>query len=573
MEILNVLATKLSSITSLSVRNILNLLENCHNKIFQSFKSINLVKPIYFTKLTLFEQQLKTYSPFTLISFGLVLLFLIYLFKKIFRLFKNIIVYLINIKHNLTVLYCKLPGPKAKLVEVRKQVKESYQNSFKSNKFKKIEFHDNKQDYTKILAKMEQNISFDITKAKCGKLTGSVYCDNDRVKYIANEAAKMFLYENLLHPDLYSYGRFIESELIKIGVDLFNGGEDACGMTTGGGTMSILNAIYAYAARGRRNGIENPELIVPTSAHAAFTKACEMFRIKLIRIPLNKTDYKVNLRLVERNITRNTIALVGSFPNFPHGVFDDIESLSKLALKYKLPLHVDCCLGGFLVAFYERAGITTLPRFDFRLPGVTSISADLHKYGLCPKGISLLLFSKHEYRKHIYFVDPHWQGGIYATPSFEGSRTAGLIAGSYAVLTSMGKEFYANNAKQIHDAVVKVKEFIRKECDLIEVIGDPMICGVSFKGKYIPHFFELMEHKGYHSNYLYEPEAFGYIFTSANVVNVDQFIKDLKEIHDKIKREKPVNVSDKTKLYGMSIALPFNVAQNALDVLCDAILD
>ena len=100
-----------------------------------------------------------------------------------------------------------------------------------------------------------------------------------------------------------------------------------------------------------------------------------------------------------------------------------------------------------------------------------------------------------------------------------------------------------------------------------------MICGVSFKGKYIPHFFELMEHKGYHSNYLYEPEAFGYIFTSANVVNVDQFIKDLKEIHDKIKREKPVNVSDKTKLYGMSIALPFNVAQNALDVLCDAILD
>ena len=573
MELLDGITTKIISFISYSSRNLLNLLENCHNAFFQTLKTIKFLSPKYFSKLTTFEKQLNSYSPFTLITFGLMILFLLYILKKILRASKPILKFFINIKHNILVLYCKLPGPKSKLDEVRRQIRESYRDSFKINKFKKIEFHDNKQDYTKILAKMEQNISIDNSKAASCKLTGSVYCANDQIKYIANEAAKMFLYENLLHPDLYVYGRYLERELIKIGIDLFNGGEDACGMTTSGGTMSILNAIYAYASRARRNGIENPELIIPTSAHAAFKKACEMFRINLIKIPLNKSDYKVDLRLVEKNITKNTIALVGSFPNFPHCICDDIESLSKLALKYKLPLHVDCCLGGFLVAFHERAGITTLPKFDFRLKGVTSISADLHKYGLCPKGISLLLFSKHEYRKNIYFVDPHWQGGIYLTPSFEGSRTAALVASSYAILTSMGKEFYAKNAKQIYEGVIKVKEFIKKECDLIEVIGDPIVCGFSFKGKHVPYFYDLMNEKGYHSNYLYDPDAYGYIFTSANIVNVDQLIKDIKEIHDKIKKENPTNITDKTKLYGVNISLPYNIAQNVLDVLCDSMLD
>ena len=498
---------------------------------------------------------------------------LFFFLKKCCKFLKIIFNFFANIKDNIALLYCQLPGPKAELAKARLQIKEEFEKMFKSDKFKKIEFRDNKQDYTKILAKIEQNISGDNIKVNCGKLTGSLYCDDDQIKYIAGEAAKMFLYVNLLHSDLYTYARYMESELIKIGLELFNGGEDSCGLTTSCGSMSIINAIYAYATRARRNGVKKPELILPTSAHAAFEKSCEMFNVKCIRIPLNKTDYKVNIRLVEKNISKNTICIVGSFPNFPHCVADDIESLSKLAVKYKVPLHVDCCLGGFLIVFHERAGILNTPRFDFRLPGVTSISADLHKYGLCPKGISLLLFSKHEYRRNIFFLYPHWQGGTYITPSFEGSRTAALIASSYAILNSMGREFYAQNAKRIYDAVIKVKEFIKKECDIIEVIGDPSICGVSFTGKYIPFFYDLLCEKGFHVNYLYEPEAVGYIFTSANVGNVDIYIKSLKEAHDKIKKERPAKISDKAKLYGIGITLPLSVAKNALDVICDAALD
>ena len=573
MEILNRTLAKLISFSSYLVRNTLNIIENCHNQCYHIINSINFIPPKYFSKITSFEQQLKSYSPFTLIVFGLFIIFFFYLFQKCCELIGKIIDFFMNFKENFTILYCKLPGPKAEIAKTRIKIKEEYEKSFKSHKFKKIEFYDNKQDYTKILAKMEQNMSRDNNRANCGKLTGAVYCANDQIKYIAGEAAKMFLYSNLLHTDLYTYARYIESELIKIGISLFNGREDACGITTNGGTMSNANAIYAYATRARRMGIKNPELIIPITAHASFEKACEMFQIKCIKIPLNNTDYKVNLKLLEKKISKNTICLVGSFPNFPHCIGDDIESLSNLALKYKLPLHVDCCLGGFLVAFHERAGITTTPRFDFRLPGVTSISADLHKYGLCPKGISLLLFSKHEFRRNIYFLFPHWVGGTYITPSFEGSRTAGLIASSFAILTSMGKEFYANYAKNIYDAVIKTKEFIKKKCDLIQVIGDPVICGVSFTGKYIPYFYDLLSEKGYSVNYLYQPEAVGYIFTSANVGNVDQYLKDLKEVHDKIKNEKPAKISDKAKLYGMGITLPLSIAKNALDMICDAALD
>jgi len=442
-----------------------------------------------------------------------------------------------------------------------------------SKKFKKIEFYDNKQDYTKILSKMEQNFSGDNTKIQSGKLTGSVYCLNDQIKYIAGEATKMFLYSNLLHPDIYSYTRYIESELIKIGIQLFNGKKDACGITTNGGTMSIINAIYSYVNRGRKLGIKNPEIIISITAHCAFEKACEIFGVKCIKIPLDKKTYQINLSLVEKNISKNTICLVGSFPNFPHCISDDIEKLSKLGIKYNIPVHCDCCLGGFLVAFHERAGINDTPLFDFRLPGVTSISADLHKYGLCPKGISLLLFSKHEYRRNLFFIYPHWPGSTYITPSFEGSRTGALIAASFAILTSMGKEFYSNNALEIYNAVKKVKEFIKKNCDLIEVIGNPFICGVSFTGKYIPNFYDMITEKGFAVNYLNSPEGIGFIFTSANVKNADNYMKTLKEINDKLKIEQPQKCSEVAKLYGLSYNLPIGIATDAIESYPDILLD
>ena len=564
--------TTLFSLSKKAFKLGLDLLENCHTYFYSIMNSQNIIPKKYITKISLFEEQLKSYSSFTLICMSLLLIFLFNLLKIFYSYFLKIVYFFINIKENLALLYIKLPGPKKQLSEAKMKIDAEFKKMF-SKKFKKIEFYDNKQDYTKILSKMEQNFSGDNTKIQSGKLTGSVYCLNDQIKYIAGEAAKMFLYSNLLHPDIYSYTRYVESELIKIGIQLFNGKKDACGITTNGGTMSIINAIYSYVNRGRKLGIKNPEIIISITAHCAFEKACEIFGVKCIKIPLDKKTYQINLSLVEKNISKNTICLVGSFPNFPHCVSDDIEKLSKLGIKYNIPVHCDCCLGGFLVAFHERAGINDTPLFDFRLPGVTSISADLHKYGLCPKGISLLLFSKHEYRRNLFFIYPHWPGSTYITPSFEGSRTGALIAASFAILTSMGKEFYSNNALEIYNAVKKVKEFIKKNCDLIEVIGNPFICGVSFTGKYIPNFYDMITEKGFAVNYLNSPEGIGFIFTSANVKNADNYMKTLKEINDKLKIEQPQKCSEVAKLYGLSYNLPIGIATGAIESYPDIILD
>ena len=553
---------------------ILDFIENCRSYSFNLLNSQNIISKQYFSYISSFEAQLNSYSPFTLIFFGIFLIFIYYLIKLILNCFASIINFFINIRENIILLAVKLPSQKRKLIETKKVINEEFKKMFKKH-FQKIEFYDNKQDYTKVLLKMQKNFSGDNTKIKSGKLTGSVYCVDDQIKYIAGEATKTFLYSNLLHPDIYHYTRYIESELINLGVQLFNGGKDACGLTTNGGTMSILNAVYSYVNRGRKLGIKNPEIIISITAHCAFEKACEVFGVKCIKIPLDKKTYQINLNLVEKNISKNTIMLVGSFPNFPHCITDDIEKLSQLGLKYKIPLHVDCCLGGFLVAFYDRAGITDIPKFDFRLPGVTSISADLHKYGLCPKGISLLMFSKHEYRRNSFFIYPRWPGGVYITPGFEGSRTGALIAASFAILTSMGKEFYANNAKRLYDVVKKVKEFINNECNLIEVIGDPFICGVSFTGKYIPFFYDKLSEKGFAVNFLNSPSGIGFVFTSANVDRAEEYMKSIKEINDLLNKEKPdkEKPSDTAKLYGLSYTLPLGIATDALENYPDIILD
>lgn len=571
MEVLKKVIKIIEDICTLLTTKSLIGLEKCRGYGYSLLNNEKLIPKIYSKKISDFEEKIKVYSPFTLIVFGLLIIIIFRLLRKILKKTKKVINFFKNIKHNFIKIYLSFPGPKKKLEEAQKEARKEFNKVFRAEKYKAIEFRDNKQEPTKILAKMEQNLNYDSYVVHCGKLTGSVYCDDDKIKYIASEAAKMFIYVNLLHPDIYTYGRFLESQLIKFGLELFNGTEDSCGLTTSGGTNSIMHALYAYRNLGREKGIKKPEVIIPVTAHAAFLKACDIFKIKCIRIPLDK-NYQVDLNKVKRNINANTICIVGSCPNFPHCNYDDIEGLSKIAVKYNVPLHVDCCLGGFLVAFHERAGLS-LPLFDFRLPGVTSISADLHKYGLCPKGISLLMFAKHKYREQIYFVYPHWTGGLYFTPNFEGSRTAGLIASAYAIMTSLGKDYYTTNAKNLNNAVVKLKTFIKEKCPNLEVIGDPCICGVSFTGPKIEYIYDILGKKGYHLNYLNNPVGIGFIFTSANYTNVDQLIKDIEEANEKVLTEKDIKLGNLTQMYGMSIQLPESVASSNLKVLGDAMLD
>jgi len=225
-------------------------------------------------------------------------------------------------------------------------------------------------------------------------------------------------------------------------------GDEIVGSVTSGGTESILLAMKTYRDRARdRKGITEPEMVVPSTAHAAFDKAAQLFNIKIIRVPIGD-DYRADVEATRKAITKNTIVIVGSAPPFPHGIIDPIEELSELARQAGVGFHTDACLGGFLLPWAERLGYD-VPPFDFRLPGVTSISADTHKYGYAPKGSSVILYRGRALRHYQYYVITDWPGGLYLTPTFAGSRPGALSAACWAAIMAMGEQGYMEAAKRI----------------------------------------------------------------------------------------------------------------------------
>jgi sphinganine-1-phosphate aldolase len=278
--------------------------------------------------------------------------------------------------------------------------------------------------------------------------------------------------------------------------------------------------------------------IIPDTAHAAFNKASQYFGIKLHSVPCPAPDYKVHIPSVRRLINPNTVLLVGSAPNFPHGIVDDIPALSRLALSKKIPLHVDCCLGSFVIAFLKRAGYPSPYEdqggFDFRLPGVTSISVDTHKYGFAPKGNSVVLYRNRSLRGYQYFICPHWSGGVYASPSMTGSRPGALIAGCWASLMSIGESGYVDSCHQIMGAAKKFEASIREHPALspsLKVIGEPMASVVCFDSINpdvdIYDVADAMSAKGWHLNALQSPPAMHVAFTIPTAAAVDKLTADL----------------------------------------------
>lgn len=309
-----------------------------------------------------------------------------------------------------------------------------------------------------VLDKLKEYSSKDVFWQE-GRASGAVYSGEEKLTELLVQAYGDFAWSNPLHPDIFPGLRKIEAEIVRIACSLFNGGPDSCGCVTSGGTESILMACKAYRDLALANGIKTPEIVAPESAHAAFDKAANYFGMKIIRVPLNKM-MEVDIRAMRRAISKNTAMLVCSTPGFPHGIMDPVPEVAKLAVKYKIPLHVDACLGGFLIVFMEKAGYPLEQQFDFRVKGVTSISADTHKYGYAPKGSSVVLYSEKKYRNYQFFVATDWQGGLYASPTMAGSRAGGISAACWATLMHFGESGYVEATKQI----IKTTRFLKSEC-------------------------------------------------------------------------------------------------------------
>jgi sphinganine-1-phosphate aldolase len=286
--------------------------------------------------------------------------------------------------------------------------------------------------------------------------------------------------------------------------------------------------------------------IIPETAHAAFLKAGEYFRIKVHRVKTPSPDFKVHIPSVSRLINTNTILLVGSAPNFPHGIIDDISSLSKLALKYKIPLHVDCCLGSFIIPFLSRAGFESEP-FDFKLKGVTSISCDTHKYGFAPKGSSTVLYRTSKLRSYQYFITTDWSGGVYASPSMAGSRPGSLIAGTWASLMSVGENGYIAATHSIVGTAKKIESAIRSSPALssdLQVLGKPLVSVVAFTSATLSIYdiADGMTGLGWHLNALQNPPAIHIAVTVPVVDAVDALVRDLGVVVEREREKERIRI-------------------------------
>lgn len=261
-----------------------------------------------------------------------------------------------------------------------------------------------------VVALMTSALAADGSSWSAGKVSGQVYHGGEEVTNLLVEAFRLFAVSNPIHPETFPSVRKMEAEVVQMVCNLFHGGDEACGTTTSGGTESIIMAVKTHRDWAKKTkGIDCPELIKPLSAHAAFDKACHYLGIKLVEVPFDSETFKVDLKAVKKAMNRNTIMLVGSAISYPHGVMDDIEALSELASKHGCGLHVDCCLGSFVVPLLNEAGFPTRP-FDFSLPGVTSISCDTHKFGFAPKGSSIVMYRNQDLRHFQYFVSSDWSG-------------------------------------------------------------------------------------------------------------------------------------------------------------------
>ena len=283
-----------------------------------------------------------------------------------------------------------------------------------------------------------------------GRVFSLAYHAGDDVLALGKEAYARYLSTNALNVAAFPSLRTLQGEVVAIVADLLHGGPEAAGFMTTGGTESILMAVKAARGRGRERGVSAPEMVLPTTAHAAFEKGADYFDVRSIRVPVGD-DFRADAAAMERAMTPNTVLLVASAPAYPQGVIDPVADIAALAAARDVSCHVDACMGGITLPMLERLG-RPVPPFDFRVPGVTSMSVDLHKYGYVPKGASVILHRTRALRKHQTFVTDNWLGGLYASSGVLGTKSGGAIAGAWAVMHYLGEAGYLRLTKAAREA-------------------------------------------------------------------------------------------------------------------------
>ena len=390
-----------------------------------------------------------------------------------------------------------------------------------------------------------------------GQLFGLIYEAGPDVEELVKEASALFLIENGLSPMAFPSLVKMETEVVSMVTSLSGGDGETVGNLTTGGTESIFMALKAARdwARETYPEIKAPEMIVPVTAHPAWNKAAHYLGFKINMMPV-KDDLRADVAAIKDAITQNTIILGGTAVTYPHGMVDPIGEIAALAQERNLWLHVDACLGGLMLPFLKRLG-NDIPSYDFSVPGVTSISADIHKYAYTPKGVSTVMYRNRDFRKYQIFAYADWSGGIYATPCLAGGRPGGNIAAAWAVFHYLGEEGFLALAKKARAAAEKLIEGINAIPQLY-VLGNPSATVFAFGSDEI-NIYELsarMATLGWHIEAQQLPPSLHMTVSPVHLSVADQFLDDMRRTIPEVPRVDAQDLSEQAAMYAMLGTMP-----------------
>ncbi|MEN9644091.1 MAG: hypothetical protein RL238_760 [Actinomycetota bacterium] len=365
-----------------------------------------------------------------------------------------------------------------------------------------------------------------------GRAFTLAYNAGPEVIAIAEEAYRQFASENGLNTHAFPSLQRIQSEVVGIVADWFEGGTEAAGFVTSGGTESLLLAVKGARERGRKErGITAPNVVLPASAHAAFEKGCYYFGVESRRIPVG-ADWRADVAAMEAAIDENTVMVVGSAPQYPQGVIDPIADIAALAAARDINCHVDACMGGVTLTYLRRLG-HDVPPWNFSVPGVTSISVDLHKYGYSAKGCGVLVHRDKRLRSYQTYVTDNWLGGVYGSSGVLGTKSGGPWAAAWAVLHHLGDDGYLRLTAAARHACEQLTAAIDATPEL-QVIACPDATLVAFRaadGNALDVFAvaDALWHRGWYVDRQGPPASLHCTVNAIHDGKIDGFVADLRD--------------------------------------------
>ncbi len=418
-----------------------------------------------------------------------------------------------------------------------------------------------------VLGELDQFAADDVDYAH-GKTWSLVYWPGDAHYDLVSAANLRLLSANGLNPMAFKSTKRVETDVVQMTAELLHGPASTVGTMTSGGTESLLCAVIAARERARAKWpwIRRPNIVIGETVHPAVDKAAHWFGVAIKRVPVD-ADGRAPAAGFRRKIDRNTVLVIASAPSYPWGVVDPIPEIAALAKSKGLPCHVDACFGGFILPWLERLGVA-MPLWDFRVDGVTSISADLHKYGYAPKGASVILYRDMSYLRHQFFVATHWKGGVYASPTVAGTRPGGPMAAAWASLVGMGEDGFLSRAKEAWDGAEALRKGLRAIPGL-RILGLPHSTIVAYASSDpdvdLYAVADLLEAGGWSVDRQQAPPSLHCTVNAANGPVIDKYLADVRAAVDAVRADPSLATKGNAAVYGLLSAVPLtSVSERAI---------